>query len=100
MAIPRNKFYDLSDQVDGVSTTFTVRESPTDPPQPFLPDSLRVWLAGELQLPVGGFVASVDDAAGTFEASEVPDLGDELQVRVELGEIGFIMTASGIDPDL
>jgi hypothetical protein len=84
---------DLSDQVNGVATTFSTLE-------PYLPGTLEVYLNGVRQRPGVFFVES---GSSSFTTTETPRAGDALATQFEVegpGDVLIFPTVmpSGIDP--
>lgn len=84
---------DLSDQVNGVATTFSTLE-------PFLPGTLEVYLNGVRQRR-GVFFS--ETGSQTFSTTEPPQVGDALSVQFELEGAGDVIAfptvvPSGINP--
>lgn len=87
------KYGDLTAQVDGVQTVFTL-------PELYLPGSVRLFLAGLSQrasIAGGGFFDETPPNQITTEAP--PDVGDHLEVEYQTLDTTLVQ-ASGIDPFL
>jgi hypothetical protein len=94
------KYANLTAQVDGVTTTFTL-------PDIYLPGTVRLFLGGMSQLPNiagGGFFDEVPPNQIVLE--EAPELGDEdgnlikehIEVEYQVTDAFNLLQASGIDP--
>ena len=84
---------DLSDQVNGVATSFSTLE-------PYLPGTLEVYLNGVRQRRGVFFVES---GSSIFTTTEAPDCGDALGAQFEVEGPGDVLifptvVPSGIDP--
>lgn len=84
---------DVTDQVNGVATTFSTLE-------PYLPGTLEVYLNGVRQRRGVFFVES---GASTFTTTEAPKGGDGLSAQFEVEGPGDVLifptvVPSGIDP--
>jgi hypothetical protein len=84
---------DLTDQINGVATTFSTFES-------YLPGTLEVHLNGVRQRP-GVFFA--ETGPQSFTTTEPPRFGDSISAQFEVEGPGDVLvfptvTPSGIDP--
>jgi hypothetical protein len=91
--VAQTKYADLTAQVDGVSTVFTL-------PEVYLPGSVRLFTAGLSQLPGisgGGYFDETPPNQITTESP--PDVGDHLEVEYQMPD-SLLVQASGVDPFL